>query len=108
MLLIHESCYNSVEILHRRKGDIMAKVITYECKECGCEIVVSGSHETHLRPIYCCGVEVAKISPASKGTVAKKTTEKKVINAVKKITKKTTVKKPVKKKATAGKKTSGR
>ncbi len=40
----------------------MAKVITYECKECGCEIIVSGSHESHLRPIYCCGTEVKKVS----------------------------------------------
>jgi hypothetical protein len=48
----------------------MAKVITYECKECGCEIVVSGSHESHLRPIYCCGVEVANVSAASKKACA--------------------------------------
>jgi hypothetical protein len=84
----------------------MAKVITYGCKECGCEIIVSGSHEAHLRPIFCCGVEVTKIS--SKGTAVKKTKEKKIAKAVKKATKKTAVKKPVRKKTTPRKKTSGR
>ena len=77
----------------------MAKVITYECKECGCEIIVSGSQVGHLRPIYCCGVEVEKISPASKGSAAKKAKGKKVSKAVTKATKKAVVKKPVKEKA---------
>jgi hypothetical protein len=54
----------------------MAKVMTYECKECGCEIIVSGSHESHLRPIYCCGVEVANVSAAPKTRAAKKKTVK--------------------------------
>ncbi len=83
----------------------MAKVITYGCKECGCEIIVSGSHESHLRPIFCCGVEVVKISPASKET-SKKTKGKKVSTAVKKVTRKTTVKTEVKKMATARRKTT--
>ncbi len=86
----------------------MAKVITYECKECGCEIIVSGSHETHLRPIYCCGIEVVKIPSASKGTAAKKTVEKKSTKAVRKVTKKTIDKKPLKIKATSRKKGFGR
>lgn len=90
----------------------MAKVITYGCKECGCEIIVSGSHETHLRPIFCCGVEVTKIAPAAQKTAseksaAKKTKEKKVVIAAKKVTKKTTGKR-VKKKTTPRKNTSGR
>ena len=54
----------------------MAKVITYECKECGCEIVVSSTHESHLRPIYCCGVEVSDVSEASKTRPVKKKTVK--------------------------------
>jgi hypothetical protein len=80
----------------------MAKVITYECKECGCEIVVSGSHESHLRPIYCCGNEVAKIS-ASNMTANKKTTERPAAKAVRKVAKKTAAGKSAKKKAPAQK-----
>ena len=84
----------------------MAKVITYECKECGCEIIVSGSHESHLRPIYCCGIEVARVSPASNRTgAAKKVGKKPAKKPAKKIAKKL-VKKPVKKKAPAAMKTS--
>lgn len=83
----------------------MATVITYECKECGCEIVVSGSHESHLRPIYCCGVEVAKIS-ASKKTAKKKTIKKPVTKAVSNTAKKTAARNPAPKKAPAKKKAS--
>jgi len=79
----------------------MAKVITYECKECGCEIVVSGSHESHLRPIYCCGIEVAKIS-----TSKKKTTKKPAAKAVSKVAKKKAAGKPAPKKAPVKKKAS--
>ncbi len=86
----------------------MAKVITYECKECGCEIVVSGTHESHLRPIYCCGIEVAKISPASKRAAAKTTKKKTVTKAVKKVAKKTVAKKPLKKRGPAQRKTPER
>jgi hypothetical protein len=99
-----KSCYNEIKILHKRKGDVMAKVITYECKECGCEIVVSGTHESHLRPIYCCGTEVAKISPASKEAAAKRAEKKTVTKAVKK----TAAKKPLRKRGPAQRKTSGR
>ncbi|MFI5293692.1 MAG: hypothetical protein ACHQ0Y_01525 [Thermodesulfovibrionales bacterium] len=83
----------------------MAKVITYECKECGCEIVVSGTHESPLRPIYCCGIEVAKISSA-KNPEKKKTTKRPVPKAVRKVAIKTAAGKPAKKKAPARKKTS--
>ncbi len=84
--------------MYEREGDVMAKVITYECKECGCEIIVSGSHETHLRPIYCCGVEVKKKSSSAKAAMTKKTKEKKAPKTTKKAMKKTA----------AGKRTSGR
>ena len=52
----------------------MAKVITYECNQCGCEITVSEGHESHLMPIYCCGVEVSKVSasPKKAGSAKKK------------------------------------
>ncbi len=83
----------------------MAKVITYECKECGCEIVVSGSHESHLRPIYCCGTEVAKIS-VSKRVVNANTTKKPAAKAVRKVTKKPAAGKLAPKKAPAKKKAS--
>lgn len=96
-----KSCYNEIKILHKRKGDVMAKVITYECKECGCEIVVSGTHESHLRPIYCCGTEVAKISPTSKKAAAKTTKKKTVAKAVKNVARKTAAKKPLKKRGPA-------
>lgn len=86
----------------------MAKVITYECKECGCEIVVSGTPESHLRPIYCCGTEVAKISPASKKAYAKTTKKKTVTKTVKKVAKRTAAKEPLKKRGPAQRKTSGR
>lgn len=87
------------------KGDVMPKIVTYECKECGCEIVVSGSHESHLRPIYCCGIEVAKI-PTSKRAAMKKTTKRPVAKAVREVAKKTAAGKPAKKKAPAQKKAS--
>ncbi len=82
----------------------MAKVITYECKECGCEIVVSGLHESHLRPIYCCGTEVAKIS-ASKKT-AKKNIKRPVTNVVSKVKKITAASQTAPKKTPAKKKAS--
>jgi len=44
----------------------MAKVVTYECNQCGCEITVSEGHESHLMPIYCCGVEVSRVSASPK------------------------------------------
>ncbi len=81
------------------KGEDMAKVITYECKECGCEIIVSGSHESHLRPIYCCGTEVEKV-PASKRTARTKTTKKPLTKSVGKV-KKTAARKPAAKKSHA-------
>ena len=45
-----------------------ARIITYECEECGSEIVVTPTGETVLSPIYCCGIEVAEISSARKET----------------------------------------
>ncbi len=70
-----------------------ARVITYECEQCGSEIVVTPTGETILSPIYCCGLEVTEISSV----------EKKPARPVKKATKKA-AKKVVKKKAAAKKK----
>ncbi len=95
--------------INRAKEDIMTRVITYECKECGCEIVVSGAHESHLRPIYCCGMEVAKISsrqPAKKKT-AKKAVRKTAAPAAGKAGGKTAGKKAVVKKKASAKKSKG-
>lgn len=55
-----------------------AKSVTYECEQCGSEIVVTSTGEGELSPIYCCGIEVVQVSsrpkkaPRSKKSVAKK------------------------------------
>ena len=68
----------------------MARLITYECDECGCEVTVKEMPETQLRPIYCCGVEVEEISTAKKKAVktTKKTAKKKVAKKKKTVSKK--------------------
>ncbi|MCL5022168.1 MAG: hypothetical protein M1497_02160 [Nitrospirae bacterium] len=56
----------------------MARIITYECDECGCEIFVRETPETELAPIYCCGEEVTEVPSAKKKTArAKKPAAKK-------------------------------
>lgn len=70
----------------------MGKVITYECDECGCEVVVTETPETQLSPIYCCGAELYGASSSKKSS-------KPVKKAVKKVVKKKVATKPVKKKA---------
>jgi hypothetical protein len=80
-----------------------ARIITYECEECGSEIVVTPTGETVLSPIYCCGIEVAEISSAEKkspkpakkiaGKTAKKVTTKKTAAKKKPAAKKKTAKK---------------
>ena len=49
----------------------MARIVTYECEQCGSEIVVTETGETLLSPIYCCGVTVTEVSSVEKkqGTV---------------------------------------
>jgi hypothetical protein len=80
-----------------------ARVITYECEECGSEIVVTPTGETALSPIYCCGIEVTELSSAEKkpSKPAKKIASK----TTKKVTKKKVAakKKPAAKKKTAKK-----
>jgi hypothetical protein len=75
----------------------MAKaiVVTYECKQCGSEIVVTRTGETLLSPIYCCGMEVSEVS-----SVEKKPKKR----AAKKIKKKVSKKKTAKKKKPGTKK----
>lgn len=74
----------------------MARVVTYECNECGCEIMVSETPDTEMEPIYCCGMEVTEVSSAVK----------KSARTVKKTVKKGTKKVAGKKKPAAKKKTS--
>lgn len=65
---------------------VKGTIITYECKQCGSEIVVTETGETQLSPIYCCGAEVIEVtSVEKKSTKPKKKIAKTV---VKKITKK--------------------
>ncbi|HBR21041.1 MAG TPA: hypothetical protein DD713_00490 [Nitrospiraceae bacterium] len=68
----------------------MAKLIIYECDECGCEVTVKEMPETQLRPIYCCGAEVEEISTAKKKAVKtkKKAVKKKAAKKKKAVSKK--------------------
>jgi hypothetical protein len=74
-----------------------ARIITYECEQCGSEIVVTETGETQLSPIYCCSMAVTEV-----GSVEKKPAKPKK-KVTKKITKKV-VKKKVAKKTPASKK----
>jgi len=76
----------------------MAKVITYECDQCGCEVVVTSTPESDMMPIYCCGMEVKEVSAAGKKAVGPKK------KAVKKTAKKSVKKEVAKKKKPAVKK----
>lgn len=74
----------------------MARIVTYECTQCGSEVVVTESLESRLSPIYCCGIEVAEISSAAKKPAkAKKKPAKKATKKVakKKVAKKSSAKK---------------
>ncbi len=66
----------------------MGRVITYECTQCGTEVVVTEALEMGLSPIYCCGFEVTEISSLDKK--APKSKKKTVKKAVKKTVKKNT------------------
>ncbi|HAM50553.1 MAG TPA: hypothetical protein DCP92_07585 [Nitrospiraceae bacterium] len=81
----------------------MARVITYECTQCGTEVIVTESLETGLSPIYCCGFEVTEIaSPDKKSPKPKKKTVKKTVKkTMKKSTKKGAKKKVIQKKKPA-------
>lgn len=75
-----------------------ARIVTYECKKCGSEIVVKETGESVLAPIYCCGVAVAEVTSAERKqtkpkkktakTVKKKIVKKKVTKTKKTLTKK--------------------
>lgn len=62
---------------------VKARILTYECEECGSEIIVTPSGETQLSPIYCCGIEVTEISSERKKPASpKKKTAKKAVKKV--------------------------
>lgn len=86
------------------------RIVTYECEECGTEVVVTETGGTSLMPIYCCGLEVTEISSVPKsGGVRKKTAGKRAIastKGVKKATKKVAAKRTTRAAGTAGKKPS--
>jgi hypothetical protein len=88
---------NIMNVNSKKGGAAMANgmVVNYECEMCGSEIVVTSTGESRLSPIYCCGVEVTRIS-----SVDKKPKKK----AVKKVTKRVSKKKATKKKKTIAKK----
>lgn len=69
----------------------MARIITYECKQCGTEVVVTPTLESQLSPVYCCGMEVAEISGVQKKRPQPK--KKSVKKPVKKTTKRAAPKK---------------
>lgn len=77
----------------------MARMVTYECNECGCEIVVTEMPDTQLTPIYCCGMEVTEVSSAA-GKPGKKAVKK----ATKKVAKRVAAKKVASRKKPAAKK----
>lgn len=87
----------------------MARIVTYECEECGTEVVVTESGETSLRPIYCCGLEITEVSSVPNPRVSgKKTagkTAKKPAGRVKKVAGKSTARTTRTAKKTAGKST---
>ena len=59
---------------------VRARIFTYECEQCGSEIIVTPSGETQLSPIYCCGIKVTEISSeAKKPSRPKKKTAKKTV-----------------------------
>jgi hypothetical protein len=55
------------------------KPVTYECEQCGSEIVVTSTGEGELSPIYCCGIEVVQVgSPVKKAPRPKRTAAKNI------------------------------
>jgi len=48
------------------------RTVTYECEQCGSEIVVTSTGEGELSPVYCCGIEVTELSSTGKKAVRPK------------------------------------
>ena len=86
------------------------RIVTYECEECGTEVVVTETGGTSLMPIYCCGLEITEVSSVPnpertrKSPAGKRT--KTPAKAVKKVAKKVAAKRTTKAARTTKKKTS--
>jgi predicted RNA-binding Zn-ribbon protein involved in translation (DUF1610 family) len=80
--------------LKYKGGRIVAgmRVVTFECRECGSEVVVTATGEVQLSPIYCCGVEATETTSGA----SRKAKPKKLIT--KKTAKKTVARKATQKK----------
>jgi len=65
-----------------------AKTITYECEQCGSDIIVTSTGEGQLSPIYCCGVQVTEITTATKSSTRQKKQKAKKASVKKKTVKK--------------------
>lgn len=48
------------------------KTVTYECRRCGTEIVVTSIGTGELSPLYCCGVETTETAPTAAGKMGRK------------------------------------
>lgn len=95
----------------------MPRIVTYECEECGTEVVVTETGETSLAPIYCCGLEITEVSAVPKPSTkrkkaAGKTAKAPAARAKKAVSRKTAKAAPASKKAAvrkpAAKKTAAR
>ena len=70
------------------------RLMTFECEQCGTEVVVNAAGEMELSPIYCCGVMVTEVpsqqkkSATTKKKAAKKSAARKVSAKKKTVTKK--------------------
>jgi hypothetical protein len=74
------------------------KVMTFECGQCGTEVVVNAAGEMELSPIYCCGVMVTEVpSQQKKSAKTKKKVARKPVAGKVLTTKKTGTKKSAKK-----------
>jgi hypothetical protein len=86
----------------------MARIVTYECEECGTEVVVTETGETSLRPIYCCGLEITEVSSIPHPGGARKRTGGKAAKKPARGVKKAVAKSTAKAAGTTKKKTSAR
>jgi hypothetical protein len=74
------------------------RVITFECEQCGTEVVVNAAGEMELSPIYCCGLMVTEVpSQQKKAAKTKKKVAKKPVARIASTKKKTVTKKGAKK-----------
>jgi hypothetical protein len=67
-----------------------ARTVTYECEQCGSEIVVTSTGEGELSPIYCCGIEVTETAVIGKKAIRPKQKPAKKISGTKGGSKKST------------------